>query len=409
MSRYLHHMCLRLLSMACFTIYVVGDCYAQNFTASTLYSEFEKMQAAALIVSDERGEALIAHNADISYVPASLVKVFTALVALDVWGLQHRFKTQLDYDSTSRCLRVRGLGDPLLISEEIDRLITYIKAKNIQTLNGIRTDSSFFSADVDAHGRGKSWNPYDAPYAALAANFNSMALEVRQGEIISAEDQTPMTSLAREIGGQLAEGEHRVSLRDAAQSAIYFKQILSAKLVSAGIQVGHSRCDGLTTHYSHWITFENSHTLQDVVEAMLKYSNNFIAQQLFLMLGAHSYQAPASIDKSIRVFDDYIKKHFGWRSYNLIEGAGLSRHNQLSARQIIDILKRFDQYKHLLNSQGQVILAKTGTMQGIKNYAGYLRQADNWLPFALIINQEVSYQFREHFTRNLQRHLNLSE
>jgi len=127
------------------------------------------------------------------------------------------------------------------------------------------------------------------------------------------------------------------------------------------------------------------------------------------MLGAHSYQAPASIDKSIRVFDDYIKKHFGWRSYNLIEGAGLSRHNQLSARQIIDILKRFDQYKHLLGSQGQVILAKTGTMQGIRNYAGYLRQADNWLPFALIINQEVSYQFREHFTRNLQRHLNLSE
>lgn len=411
MSRYLHHMSLRCCLVAClttcFTLCDAAEVYAHNFTTSTLYSELEKMQSTALLVSDERGETLIAHKADISYVPASLVKVFTALVALDAWGPQYRFKTQIDYDATSRCMRIRGSGDPLLISEEIDRLVTQIQAKNIAVLNGIDTDSSFFSAHIDANGRGESWNPYDAPYAALAANFNSIALEVRAGEIISAEAHTPMTALAQEIGSQLEAGEHHVSLRNSAQSAVYFKQILSAKLASKGIQVGHSRCDEPTIHYSDWITYENSHTLQDVVVAMLKYSNNFIAQQLFLMLGAHSYQAPASVDKSIRVFDEYIRKYFGWRSYNLIEGAGLSRHNQLSARQIIDILNRFYPYKQLLVAQDQVILAKTGTMRGVRNYAGYVQRENSWLPFALIINQEVSYQYREHFTRNLQRHLNL--
>jgi D-alanyl-D-alanine carboxypeptidase/D-alanyl-D-alanine-endopeptidase (penicillin-binding protein 4) len=205
----------------------------------------------------------------------------------------------------------------------------------------------------------------------------------------------------------LAEGEHRVSLRTADQSPIYFQQILSAKLKTAGIQVGKNYCDNDSIQYSPLFRYENSHTLQEVVTAMLKYSNNFIAQQLFLMLGAYSYQAPASIEKSQRMFDEYIEQHFQWQSYELLEGAGLSRQNQLSAHQIMDVLNRFNRYMNLLAEQDGVIRAKTGTLQGVRNYAGYLQQAEKWLPFVLIINQQVSFQFREGFIENLQRQLNL--
>jgi D-alanyl-D-alanine carboxypeptidase/D-alanyl-D-alanine-endopeptidase (penicillin-binding protein 4) len=75
----------------------------------------------------------------------------------------------------------------------------------------------------------------------------------------------------------------------------------------------------------------------------------------------------------------------------------------------MDVLSRFDQYRQLLAQQSPFIMAKTGTMQGVRNYAGYLQQAERWLPFALIINEQVSYQFRERFTQKLQTHLNSPE
>lgn len=408
MSRYLHAIskCLWPLLLI---VYGVTFFHATSFAGHAPLSDLKRLQHAALMVSAPDGDTLFAHDSDTLYIPASLVKILTALIALDVWGPQHRFSTDISYDSTTQCMKVRGKGDPFLISEEIDRLVTHIKAKKLDTFSGIHTDSDFFSAQIDADGRGSSFNPYDAPYAALAANFNSIALEVKQGQVVSVEEHTPMTAMALEVANMLEDGEHRVSLRDSAQAPQYFQQILSAKLVTSDIQVGQNRCDDESIQYASWLTYENSYTLQEVVRAMLKYSNNFIAQQLFLMLGAHYYQAPASVEKSQRVFDEYIAQHFAWQSYQLLEGAGLSRRNQLSAIQIMDVLSRFDQYRQLLAQQSPFIMAKTGTMQGVRNYAGYLQQAERWLPFALIINEQVSHQFRERFTQKLQTHLNSPE
>src|SRR3990170_7780847 len=71
-----------------------------------------------VLVMDEEGNELIAQNADKSFVPASVAKIVTAWLAMEVLGGDYRFETKFYLDK-NRVLYVRGGGDPFLISEEL--------------------------------------------------------------------------------------------------------------------------------------------------------------------------------------------------------------------------------------------------------------------------------------------------
>ena len=47
---------------------------------------------------------------------------------------------------------------------------------------------------------------------------------------------------------------------------------------------------------THLFTHKNSRTLESVIGSMLVFSNNFIANQLFLKLGAEIYKPPANME-----------------------------------------------------------------------------------------------------------------
>jgi len=134
---------------------------------------------------------------------------------------------------------------------------------------------------------------------------------------------------------------------------------------------------------------------------MLEYSNNFIANQLFLMLGAEQLGAPANLQKSQQAMASFIAKQFAWQNYVIEDGSGLSRCNQLNANQLIDVLKLFRPYQSLLPQQNSSILAKSGTLKGVSTYAGYVFRNDEWQSFALLINQSVPYRFREQIAEDL--------
>ena len=74
-----------------------------------------------VLVLDEKGNELVAQNADDSFVPASVAKIVTAWLAIEVLGGDYRFKTSFYLDG-DRVLYVRGGGDPFLISEELAQL-----------------------------------------------------------------------------------------------------------------------------------------------------------------------------------------------------------------------------------------------------------------------------------------------
>ncbi len=92
----------------------------------------EKVAALApsgsVLVVDAKGEELVAQNADEPFVPASVAKIVTAWLAMEVLGADYRFETRFYLDD-KRLLYVRGGGDPFLISEELKPLATDLIAK----------------------------------------------------------------------------------------------------------------------------------------------------------------------------------------------------------------------------------------------------------------------------------------
>jgi D-alanyl-D-alanine carboxypeptidase/D-alanyl-D-alanine-endopeptidase (penicillin-binding protein 4) len=72
---------------------------------------------------DAEGNELVAQNTDEPFVPASVTKIVTAWLAMEVLGGDYRFKTRFYLDD-KRVLYVRGGGDPFLISEELAPLAT---------------------------------------------------------------------------------------------------------------------------------------------------------------------------------------------------------------------------------------------------------------------------------------------
>ena len=87
--------------------------------------------SAVVLVVDAKGNELVAQNADEPFVPASVTKIVTAWLAMEVLGGDYRFETRFYLDD-KRVLYVRGGGDPFLISEELAPLATELVAEDRQ-------------------------------------------------------------------------------------------------------------------------------------------------------------------------------------------------------------------------------------------------------------------------------------
>lgn len=376
--------------------------YALPAYAGPAIDALGKIEQAALMMVDAKGNTLYSKQVDQQYIPASTVKLLTAFMALEHWGTEHRFSTKFYVNKKNHALVVKGLGDPFLISEEIDLIVEEIKHTGIQSLSGIQADISYFSDKLAQSRQVETTNSYDAAASALAANFNTIEVKVVNGEVSSGERQTPLTPMAKLLAVGLPEGRHRINLGNAQRGPQYFVELLRVKLLAAGVLIEHqmtleSSESDLTLLFTH----KNSHTLGQVVAAMLEYSNNFIANQLFLLMGASILEAPATMEKAQTVLNNFVNQHFDWQTFAIQDGAGLSRENRLSARQLIQVVQKFAKYRDLVPVQKPGIKAKSGTLQGVSCYAGYVWRDEQWMAFALMINQPVEYRFRERLAEEL--------
>src|SRR6476620_476995 len=114
----------------------------------TLAGAKEKVAALApsglVLVMDAEGKELVAQNADQPFVPASVTKIVTAWLALQVLGPDYRFETRFYLDA-KRVLDVRGGGDPFLISEELSVLAeALVAAIGDKPVTGIVLDASYY-------------------------------------------------------------------------------------------------------------------------------------------------------------------------------------------------------------------------------------------------------------------------
>src|SRR5688572_8416338 len=146
--------------------------------AAALAGAKEKVAALApsgvVLVLDEEGKDLVAQNADKPFVPASVAKIVTAWLAMEVLGGDYRFETKFYLDD-KRVLYIRGGGDPFLISEELALLAPGLVATaDKEPLTGIVLDASYYPDDLRIPGIEDTEEAYDALNSALAVNFNTI-------------------------------------------------------------------------------------------------------------------------------------------------------------------------------------------------------------------------------------------
>jgi D-alanyl-D-alanine carboxypeptidase/D-alanyl-D-alanine-endopeptidase (penicillin-binding protein 4) len=325
----------------------------------------------ALMVAGPDGRIIYSKNAAKKCVPASTLKILTGLAAIHHFGKSYRFRTEFYLDRDGN-LKVKGYGDPLLVSEVWQEIAGDLAPK-LQNFNDLVLDDTYFADDI-IPGVGSSTNPYDAPNGALCANFNTVFFKRdKAGRIVSAEPQTPITPLARkkiqQLGlnaGRYAFSHHKhEAARYAGEILVHFLKE-NGKVSQGDVRAGIVASDDALI-YTHLSTF----TLEQAVKKMLEFSNNFMANQFLLALGAQVHGAPGTLSNGVEVISSYCREELGLSDVQIVEGSGISRKNQLSPLDMLAVLKRFVPHRALLVRDG-TLLYKTGSLWGIKTRAGYI-------------------------------------
>jgi D-alanyl-D-alanine carboxypeptidase/D-alanyl-D-alanine-endopeptidase (penicillin-binding protein 4) len=338
----------------------------------------------ALAVADPDGRLLYKKNEAIKLVPASTFKLLTSLCAIHYLGPSYRFKTEFYLDTGSN-LKIKGYGDPLLISE-VWQEIAHGLAETVRGFKDLVLDDTYFSQPVIIPGRNHSTNPYDAPVGALCANFNTVFFDRdKQGRIFPAEAQTPLIPYARKKIRSLGLKKGRYNFtHDQDEAARYAGELLLHFLKQEGVNSSGKIRRGVVKPEDKLVfTYRSGFTLEAALEKMLEFSNNFMANQILIALGAHVYGPPGTLTKGVRVIHDYAGGELDLKDIKVVEGSGISRKNRVSALDMLAILKRFEPYRHLLKRKGNVLF-KTGSLTGIRTRAGYVEKNGRG-PYSFVI------------------------
>ena len=328
---------------------------------------------ALVLVMDATGNELVAQNTDEPFVPASVTKIVTAWLAMEVLGGGYRFATRFYLDD-KRVLYVRGGGDPFLISEELAPLATeLVAAVGKKPITGIVLDASYYPSNLRIPGLVDTGEAYNALNSALAVNFNTVYAVRSSNKVRSAEKQTPITPLAiTQFRLRGPKGSGRISLsQDPTVSLQYAGELIAAFIERAGgsvkgkISTGTVR-EGLEPIYVH----RQSRTLSQILVELLRASNNYIANQIFLEIGAHRRGGPVSLEKSLEVANEMLAAHGLAAAIHLEEGSGISRDNHFTARGLAKVLELFEPHAGLLRGHHGG-MNKTGALEGVRTLAGY--------------------------------------
>lgn len=344
-----------------------------------------------IILAAPSGEILYEKNSTTRLVPASTLKVLTALCALETLGPAHRFSTRFFLDRHA-VLIMKGGGDPLLTSRELKHIAgaleKILRRNKISRLGGMVVDTSSFAPDITIPGTGRTLNPYDATVGAVGVNFNTVSFKKdSRGRWRSGETETPLIPLAEKWVARTGMNAGRIPIpRNGV--AQYAGHLLKWFLEKEGIAVeGEIHRGKVSATAREIFTWKTPVDLCRVVEKLLRYSNNFMANQLFLTMGGTVYGLPATLGKGRKVIQTQMAR-LGAGEILIAEGSGISRQNRISPREMLTVLNAFSPHHELMQHENGSFY-KTGTLEGVRTRCGYFQGSNGGLfPFVVMINKK---------------------
>lgn len=325
------------------------------------------------VVNVRTGEEVFARAPDEKLVPASVMKVLTAAVAMRELGAGYRFSTYVSADGAIDAdgvlegdLYVQGFGDPTVVTENLWRLAYDLRLSGLKKVEGdIIYDDQHFDSDRLIAGWRKDLDmangpAYFAPLGALSVNFNTACLVVRPGSEagVSGEVVLEAPHDAVKVVNKVTTGSRRSRARlnivrskrgkdnvtfevsgsvpfGADSSRFYraivdplsqFKGVFSSHLQVHGIEVSGEHRRGEAPKSLDMLARHESASLPSVLARMNKHSSNFIAEHVLKAVGAEVHGEPGTTRKGLLVIGSYLES-LGASSddFDLVNGSGLSR------------------------------------------------------------------------------------
>ena len=329
---------------------------------------------------------LLTLRANAAVNPASVMKLVTTYAALELLGPSYSWATPVSIDGTidggvlKGNLIIQGRGDPKLVVERLWLLMRRVQGLGIKTITGdILLDRSAFAASTQnqspADFDGEPLRPYNAAPDALLINFKSVVMTFTPNASAGhaslsidpplAKVQVPASVPLLPLLPGADCGDYRAGLKADfsdpfrisfkgglpascgekiwavayADPASYAERAVLGMWQELGGKLGGRVKEGRAPSGLR-PTFEaTSPPLADVITDINKYSNNVMAQQLFLTLGLQA-TGTASAEASREVLRSWWRERFGDADQPTLDnGSGLSRSERITPQGLARLLQ----------------------------------------------------------------------
>lgn len=388
----------------------------------------------ALRISD--GATLAAGRAERPVLPASVQKLCTTAVALEMLGSDFQFITTAGLVGEDLVIIGDGdptLGDPVVakasggtIYDTLDSWAAALKARGVTQLRDLVLDNTFFTEgrppDWPANQRGR-W--YCAPVSQLSFNDNCLDVLVHvdggrpiaqvepSSRLIQVDNRLVVgarhlwhVAVSDDVSTIRLTGTVHLSARQTSDPisvavdnpTLLLGRVLADRLARAGIAItgqisvrpvlapDRSMPAGLVVIAQH------KTPLAVALGRMNKNSLNLAAECVFLRAAADPAAAEAFASAAAKAQQVLVEKYgLPADQFTVSDGCGLSRRNRLSPMAVSLLLRRLAQGEHakvfvptlaIIGVDGSLsrrliacsgrFIGKTGTMAGVSTLAGYI-------------------------------------
>ncbi|MFM0349024.1 D-alanyl-D-alanine carboxypeptidase/D-alanyl-D-alanine endopeptidase [Paraburkholderia sp. RL17-347-BIC-D] len=386
---------------------------------------------------------ILALNAGKPMMPASTMKLVTTYSGLSILGPDYRWRTSAYADGTIDAngvlhgnLYIQGTGDPKLVPEELIDLVQKIHKAGISGIDGaLVLDKRYFDSST------RDLPPFDddatAPYNVgpdpLLYAFKSLSFTLTPSpdgsvaiDVLPALAQLQIDNQMHAVNGpcrgdaasvsptvtpqpngtvvasfngdySMRCGPRTINVAVLDHSAFFAGGFLALWQQTGGTFSGATR-EGAVPVGAKLVATHQGPMLSDIVRDINKFSNNTMARNLFLTIGAAEEKGPATTAKSARAIQAFLRRDSIDMEYlTLDNGSGLSRDEHVTALALADLLQRANAspvaqvfveslpiagvdgtMRNRLTNQGAGGNAhiKTGTLRDVRAIAGYVASAD---------------------------------
>ncbi|HCA27128.1 MAG TPA: D-alanyl-D-alanine carboxypeptidase/D-alanyl-D-alanine-endopeptidase [Betaproteobacteria bacterium] len=374
--------------------------------------------------------------------PASTMKLLTTAAALEQLGPDFTWKTEAYADGPIKNgvlqgnLYLKGYGDPLLTLERFWMLLRQLRQAGVRVIRGnLVLDKRYFHVPYrdPATFDDEPYKPYNAAPNALTVNFRVTEfrflpeparrtvrivadprpdgvrvinrLRLTHGACGAWRERLKQRVLPSRHGmtvlfdGRYAAacGEKSAYLRLYRNGGYVYSVFKQLWKTLGGVLNGALR-EGATPANATWLATANSPPLAVVERSLNKYSNNFMARQLFLTLGAETAGPPGLLENARQAVRRWLRrKGLHFPSLVMENGAGLSRTARITPQDLAAVLLAMHRSPFMPEYISTLPIAavdgtmkkrlsgtpaashahiKTGTLDGVKAIAGYVRSRD---------------------------------